>query len=87
MATRQIAYHAAPPLKTAGAIVAPLTPDDEARLREALWTPGENALERVLRSEQGRFPNKGLVEDCGFLHGPKGIPIKRCSSEICKNQD
>lgn len=38
-------------LKEAGAIVALMTPDDEARLLEHLWTSSENGLEKQLLSQ------------------------------------
>src|ERR1700687_5266327 len=42
---------------------------------------------QALCSYQGRFLNERFVEDCGFLHGPKGVLIKCGSCEICKHQD
>lgn len=52
-------------LKNAGAIVALLTGDDEARLRQELWTANENALEKELLSQ----PRQNVLFEAGVAYG------------------
>lgn len=52
-------------LKKAGAIVALMTPDDEARLREDLWTRDENALEKAYL-QQAR---QNVLFEAGVAYG------------------
>jgi predicted nucleotide-binding protein len=52
-------------LKEAGAIVALMTPDDEARLLEHLWTSSENGLEKQLLSQ----PRQNVLFEAGVAYG------------------
>jgi len=52
-------------LRTAGAIVALLTPDDEARLRKELWSRDENALEK----EYLHQPRQNVLFEAGAAYG------------------
>jgi predicted nucleotide-binding protein len=52
-------------LRTAGAIVALLTPDDEARLGEDLWLNNENALEKHCL----RQPRQNVLFEAGVAYG------------------
>lgn len=52
-------------LQNAGAIVAFMTPDDEARLKEALWSPTENALEKELMGQ----PRQNVLFEAGVAYG------------------
>jgi GMP synthase-like glutamine amidotransferase len=47
----------------------------------------EIPVHMTIDSKSLTLTNKRPVENCGFLYGPNGIPIKNCSSEICKHQD
>jgi predicted nucleotide-binding protein len=52
-------------LRQAGAIVALLTPDDEARLQEHLWTTHENALEKQYLPQ----PRQNVLFEAGVAYG------------------
>jgi predicted nucleotide-binding protein len=52
-------------LKNAGAIVALLTPDDEARLRKHLWSPNEKAAEKKLLNQ----PRQNVLFEAGVAYG------------------
>jgi hypothetical protein len=52
-------------LKEAGAIVALLTPDDEARLRRELWGEKESSLEKELLSQ----PRQNVLFEAGVAYG------------------
>lgn len=52
-------------LSSAGAIVALLTPDDEARLREDLWSERENALEKEYLLQ----PRQNVLFEAGVAYG------------------
>jgi predicted nucleotide-binding protein len=52
-------------LRIAGAIVALLTPDDEARLREEFWSSHENALEK----EYLHQPRQNVLFEAGVAYG------------------
>jgi predicted nucleotide-binding protein len=52
-------------LKEAGAIVALMTPDDEARLLEHLWASSENGLEKQLLSQ----PRQNVLFEAGVAYG------------------
>jgi predicted nucleotide-binding protein len=52
-------------LKEAGAIVALLTPDDEARLAKHLWSPNENAIEK----ERLLQPRQNALFEAGVIYG------------------
>ena len=52
-------------LKDAGAIVALLTPDDEARLRQHLWEPNENATEKQYLAQ----PRQNVLFEAGVAYG------------------
>ena len=52
-------------LTKAGAIVALLTPDDEARLRQELWGELENAIEKELLSQ----PRQNVLFEAGVAYG------------------
>jgi predicted nucleotide-binding protein len=52
-------------LNNAGAIVALLTADDEARLRQDLWTDNENALEKELLFQ----PRQNVLFEAGVAYG------------------
>jgi predicted nucleotide-binding protein len=52
-------------LKEAGAIVALFTPDDEARLRENLWGPNENAVEKQYLCQ----PRQNVLFEAGVAYG------------------
>ena len=52
-------------LKEAGAVVALMTPDDEARLLEHLWTSAENGLEKQFLSQ----PRQTVLFEAGVAYG------------------
>ncbi|HYL35238.1 MAG TPA: TIR domain-containing protein [Bryobacteraceae bacterium] len=52
-------------LSNAGAIVALLTPDDEARLREQLWSTHENTLEKEFLPQ----PRQNVLFEAGVAYG------------------
>jgi predicted nucleotide-binding protein len=52
-------------LSKAGAIVALMTPDDEARLMQHLWSPHENALEKEYLSQ----PRQNVLFEAGVAYG------------------
>lgn len=66
-------------LRNAGAIVALLTPDDEARLREELWTSSENALEKILLGQ----PRQNVLFEAGVAYGrsPERTVLVRIGSQ------
>lgn len=65
-------------LTQAGAIVALLTADDEARLREGLWGESENAIEKELLSQ----PRQNVLFEAGVAYGraPQRTIIVRIGS-------
>jgi hypothetical protein len=54
-------------LNEASAIVALLTPDDEARLRHHLWSEHDNALEKEFLSQ----PRQNVLSEAGVAYGRK----------------
>ena len=52
-------------LSQAGAIVALLTPDDDARLRQHLWSEGDNVLEKQYLSQ----PRQNVLFEAGVAYG------------------
>ncbi|RYG25235.1 hypothetical protein EON82_07870 [bacterium] len=52
-------------LSNAGAIVALLTTDDEARLKEELWSANESVLEKELMEQ----PRQNVLFEAGVIYG------------------
>ena len=65
-------------LREAGAIVALLTPDDDARLKQHLWGPHENAIEKEYLSQ----PRQNVLFEAGvaYGHAPKRTVLIRVGS-------